>query len=125
VRSGSSRYSRSVATALSAQIAELGPFKLLTKGGELPVFAFTLADGVEGFSVFDVSGALHERGWQVPAYSFPDNRTDLAALRVVVRNGFGHDMAHLFLADLKRQLPRLEKQGQPIHDSASGAGFHH
>jgi glutamate decarboxylase len=118
-------YSRSVATRLSAQVADLGPFRLLTRGDELPVFAFTLADGVEGFSVFDVSGALRERGWQVPAYTFPENRTDLAALRVVVRNGFGHDMAHLFLSDLKRQLPRLQKQGQPIHDSASGAGFRH
>jgi glutamate decarboxylase len=118
-------YSRSVATHLSDQIAELGPFRLLTRGDELPVFAFTLADGVEGFSVFDVSGVLRERGWQVPAYTFPENRTDLAALRVVVRNGFGHDMAQLFLSDLKRQLPRLQKQGEPIHDSASGAGFRH
>jgi glutamate decarboxylase len=118
-------YSRAVATHLSTQIADLGPFRLLTKGDELPVFAFTLADGVEGFSVFDVSGALRERGWQVPAYTFPENRTDLAALRVVVRNGFGHDMADMFLSDLKRQLPRLEKQGQPIHDSSSGAAFRH
>jgi glutamate decarboxylase len=118
-------YARSVATRLSAEIAELGPFRLLTTGDELPVFAFTLADGVEGFSVFDVSGALRERGWQVPAYTFPENRTDLAALRVVVRNGFGHDMADLFLADLKRQLPRLEKQGAPIHDSETGSTFRH
>jgi glutamate decarboxylase len=118
-------YSRSVATRLSSEIAEMGPFRLLTKGDELPVFAFTLADGVEGYSVFDVSSALRERGWQVPAYTFPKNRTDLAALRVVVRNGFGHDMADLFLDDLKRQLPRLEKQAGPIHDSESGAGFSH
>jgi glutamate decarboxylase len=118
-------YSRSVATRLSAEIAGMGPFTLLTKGNELPVFAFTLADGVEGYSVFDVSSALRERGWQVPAYTFPENRTDLAALRVVVRNGFGHDMADLFLDDLKRQLPRLEKQAGPIHDSESGAAFSH
>jgi glutamate decarboxylase len=118
-------YARSVATRLSAEIAELGPFQLLTAGDELPVFAFKLVDGVDGFSVFDVSGALRERGWQVPAYTFPENRTDLAALRVVVRNGFGHDMADLFLEDLKRQLPRLEKQGAPIHDGESGATFSH
>jgi glutamate decarboxylase len=118
-------YSRSVATRLASEIGELGPFRLLTRGDELPVFAFTLADGVDGFSVFDVSGALRERGWQVPAYTFPANRTDLAALRVVVRNGFGHDMADLFLDDLKRQLPRLEKQAAPIHDGESGATFRH
>jgi glutamate decarboxylase len=119
------QYARSVATRLSGEIAKLGPFRLLTTGDELPVFAFTLADGVDGYSVFDVSSALRERGWQVPAYTFPENRTDLAALRVVVRNGFGHDMADLLLADLKRQLPRLEKQAQPIQDGSSGASFRH
>ena len=37
----------------------------------------------------------------------------LAAMRVVVRRGFTHDMADMLLADLKRQLPRLERQPVP------------
>jgi len=118
-------YARDVATALSAQIAGLGPFELVTKGDELPVFAFKLADDVENFTVFDVSNALRERGWQLPAYTFPANRTDLAALRVVVRQGFGHDMAGLLLADLERLLPRLQAQPAPIHDSTTAGSFHH
>jgi glutamate decarboxylase len=118
-------YAREVATRLSAEIEDLGPFELLTRGDELPVFAFTLRDDVDNFTVFDVSNALRERGWQVPAYTFPKNREDLAALRVVVRRGFTHDMADMLLADLKRQLPRLEQQPSPMHDEASAAGFRH
>ncbi|HSC49750.1 MAG TPA: glutamate decarboxylase [Gaiellaceae bacterium] len=118
-------YAREVATRLSGEIAELGPFRLLTRGDELPVFAFTLADGVDNFTVFDVSNALRERGWQVPAYTFPKNREDLAALRVVVRRGFTHDMADMLLNDLQRQLPRLERQPAPVHDEDSAAGFKH
>ena len=118
-------YAREVATSLAARIGGLGPFELLTKGDELPVFAFKLKDGIENFTVFDVSNALRERGWQVPAYTFPENRTDLAALRVVVRQGFGHDMADLLVADLERQLPRLQAQPAPVHGSATGATFHH
>ena len=118
-------YAREVATRLSAEIGELGPFRLLTKGDELPVFAFTMADDVDNFTVFDVSNALRERGWQVPAYTFPENRTDLAALRVVVRQGFGHDLADLLVADIERQLPRLQKQPTPVHNSESAAGFRH
>ena len=72
----------------------------------------------------DVSNALRERGWLVPAYTFPENRTDLAALRVVVKQGFGHDMADLLVADLQRQLPRLEKQQAPLHEDGA-TGFHH
>jgi glutamate decarboxylase len=100
-------YARDVATTLSSRIADLGPFELLTRGDELPVFAFRLRDHVHGYTVFDVSDALRERGWQVPAYTFPKNREDLAALRVVVRRGFTHDLADLLVADLQRQLPRL------------------
>jgi glutamate decarboxylase len=118
-------YARDVATSLSSRIAELGPFRLLTKGDELPVFAFTLEDGIDNYTVFDVSNALRERGWQVPAYTFPANRTDLAALRVVVRQGFGHDMADLLISDLERQLPVLQAQAAPAHDAASAAAFHH
>ena len=103
-------YARDVATSLADQIEKLGPFRLLTRGDELPVFAFTLAEEIDNFTVFDVSNALRERGWLVPAYTFPENRTDLAALRVVVKRGFGHDMANLLVGDLQRQLPRLQKQ---------------
>jgi glutamate decarboxylase len=117
-------YSRDVATRLADQIGELGPFELLTRGDELPVFAFTLSPEIDNFTVFDVSNALRERGWLVPAYTFPKNRTDLAALRVVVKQGFGHDMADLLVADLQRQLPRLEKQQAPLHEEGA-TGFHH
>ncbi len=117
-------YARDVATRLAGQIEDLGPFELLTRGDELPVFAFTLAPEIDNFTVFDVSNALRERGWLVPAYTFPENRTDLAALRVVVKQGFGHDMADLLVADLQRQLPRLQKQAAPLHETAA-TGFHH
>ena len=102
-------YAREVAMRLAEQIGELGPFELITKGDELPVFAFKVRDEIDNFSVFDVSSALRERGWLVPAYTFPANREDLAALRVVVKRGFSHDVADLLLNDLKRQLPRLQK----------------
>ena len=118
-------YARDVATRLSGMIAELGPFELITKGDELPVFAFTLRNDIENFSVFDVSNALRERGWQVPAYAFPKNRDDLAALRVVVRRGFSHDLADLLVSDIKRQLPHLQKQPTPANDSTTAAGFRH
>jgi glutamate decarboxylase len=119
------QYARDVATSLSAQLDDLGVFDLLTRGDELPVFAMALKPEIKNYTVFDLSLALRERGWQVPAYTFPENRTDLAALRVVVRRGFTHDMADLLLADVKRQLARLEKQPAPTHDAESATGFAH
>ena len=117
--------SRDIATWLAGRIAELGPFELLTRGDQLPVFAFTTRSGVTAFDVFDVSRRLRERGWLVPAYTFPADRTDLSVLRVVVRNGFSHDLATLFVEDLARLLPELEAQAGPQRSEAAGSAFHH
>jgi glutamate decarboxylase len=96
-----------VAIHLSGAIAHMGPFELLTDGTELPVFAFTLREPDAGFTVFDVSERLRERGWLVPAYTFPANLTGTAVLRIVVRNGFSRDLADAFLADLERHSRAL------------------
>jgi glutamate decarboxylase len=116
--------SRDVATSLAAEIADLGPFRLLTRGDELPAFAFT-TDKEASFNVFDVARRLKERGWLVPAYTFPANREDLAVLRVVCRNGFTHDLAAMFLDDLRAALPELARQQSPTTPSAAATAFHH
>jgi len=67
---------------------------------------------------------LRERGWQVPAYTFPADMEELAVLRIVVRNGFSHDLLELFLDDLERLLPELEAQTAPA-DRALAGSFHH
>jgi glutamate decarboxylase len=117
-------YARKVATYASAAIAEMGPFELLTKGDELPVFAFKIKDDEENYTVFDVSAALRERGWQVPAYTFPKNREDLEALRVVVRRGLTMDVADMLLHDLRKRVADLEKLSHPVYRKDPG-GFHH
>ena len=63
---------------------------------------------VTKYDVYDVSRKLRERGWLVPAYTMPPKREDLAVLRVVVRNGFSHDMAELFLRDLRTAVDWLD-----------------
>jgi glutamate decarboxylase len=119
------RYARDVATRLSSSIEQIGPFELLTRGDDLPVFAFKLADDVTNYSAFDLSISLRARGWQVPAYTFPEHRTDLAALRIVVRRGFTHDMADMLLADIQRATDSLAKFSAPVHTGGEAEGFHH
>jgi glutamate decarboxylase len=74
--------------------------------------------------VYDVSTRLRERGWIVPAYKFPEHRQDLHVLRVVVRNGFSRDLADLFLDDVERLLPMLERQPAPFVGERA-TSFHH
>jgi glutamate decarboxylase len=106
--------SRNVATMIAKNIAKMGPYRLITDGSELPVFAFTTKPEVENYTVFDVSLRLRERGWLVPAYSFPENCEDLSVLRVVVRAGMTEDMGELFLRDLEAQTESLEELTSPL-----------
>jgi glutamate decarboxylase len=101
-----------IARHLSGEIAKLGPFELLSDGSDLPVFAFKLRDDVTTYTVFDISDRLRMRGWQVPAYTFPENLTDMAVMRIVIRNGFSMDLANLLLDDLKLHLQILEHHPQ-------------
>ncbi|MFI9723713.1 glutamate decarboxylase [Streptomyces sp. NPDC052396] len=118
--------SRDVAVTLAQRIGELGDFRLLTHGDQLPVFAFTTAGGIENYTVFDVSRRLRERGWLVPAYTFPPNREDLSVLRIVCRNGFTLDLADLFMDDLTSLLPELRRQQAPLdRPEAMDTAFHH
>ncbi len=100
----------------------MGPFKLISKGDAIPVFAFALKEP-GNFTVFDLSERLRDRGWLVPAYTFPKNRADLAALRIVVKEGFSRDMADMFLGDLHRHMHFFASQPgykpMPAHSSFS------
>ncbi|MCP4192395.1 MAG: glutamate decarboxylase [Planctomycetaceae bacterium] len=115
--------SQDVALYLSGEISKLGPFDLISDGSDIPVFAFTTNDKAS-FSSFDMSDKLRERGWLVPAYTFPKNREDVAALRCVCKEGFTRDMAEALITDMRAAIKFFDEQ--PNHVSkTTGAAFHH
>jgi glutamate decarboxylase len=116
-----------VARHLAGQIAAMGPFELLSDGTELPVLAFRLT-GDAGYTVFDLSERLRQRGWLVPAYTFPQDMQDTAVLRIVVRNGFSMDLADALLTDLRTQagvLATLPAPPVPLLPGSQRSGFAH
>jgi glutamate decarboxylase len=106
--------SQDIAVHLSEEISRIGPYRLLSKGTDLPVFAFALKPEIENYTVYDVSDRLRQRGWLVPAYSFPENRQDLNVLRIVVRAGMNIDMADMLLDHLREQTDFLESLSGPL-----------
>ena len=106
--------SSDVAQRLASEIAQIGPYELISDGSDLPVFAFKLKADVVNYTVFDVSARLRERGWLVPAYTFPVNREDLSVLRIVVRAGMSQEMGDLLLRDLRTGTAALEALDAPL-----------
>ena len=117
------RACQEVAVELGRQIAELGPFELLSSGRDLPVLAWTLKESTH-WSLYDLSDRLRDRGWQVPAYRMPANREDMVIQRAVVRNGFSHDLAGMLVRDMRRHLDWFATQ-PGFKPTLYGAGFHH
>jgi glutamate decarboxylase len=111
-----------VALYLSGEIAKIGPFELITDGSDLPVFAVRLRGDVTGYSVFDISERLRMRGWLVPAYTFPEDLTDVAVLRFVIRNGFSADLAEILAGDIRTQVKALASAAGPGHVPLAPSG---
>jgi glutamate decarboxylase len=107
---------QNLATYLAKGVSEIAPYRLVSDGSELPVFAFALAPEVQNYTVFDVSDQLRERGWLVPAYTFPKNREDLSVLRIVVRAGMHREMADKLLEFLAEKTKALESLRAPLPD---------
>jgi glutamate decarboxylase len=92
---------------LGDQLGESEHFEIISDGSAIPVVSFRLS-GDPGYTEFDVSHALRSFGWQVPAYTMPDNASDVVVLRIVVREGFSADLARMLRDDLITVLGHLD-----------------
>jgi len=109
------------ATELAEAVAAMESFELVSNGTDIPVFAFKIS-GDEPFSVYDISDRLRTNGWQVPAYTMPEDATDVEVLRVVIREGFTQDMAQQLLHDLEDAVARLRESPPTV---PARPGFSH
>ena len=118
--------SRAVAEHLSSKIAEMGPFKLRSKGSDIPVFAWELDSSVErNWNLYHLSDRLRMRGWLVPTYPMPPDLEEILVQRVVVRADFSRDMADKLLADIAAEVDYLEKLESPMPVEGQTPHFAH
>ncbi len=99
---------RDTAVHLSSKIAAMGPFEVVSDGSAIPVLAFKVKDPSK-FTAFHTSAQLRMGGWQVPAYTMPADAEDVAVLRIVVREGFGMDLADMLIEALEKAITHLEQ----------------
>ncbi|MDA8101960.1 MAG: glutamate decarboxylase [Nitrospiraceae bacterium] len=111
----------STATWISSELQATGRFTILSKTDALPVVCFRLTSE-ESWTVFDLSAALRERGWIVPAYTLAPNASEIAVLRIVVREGLGRDVAETLLSDIRAAIERLDAGHVPAPPVKRGKG---
>ncbi|MEE3928313.1 glutamate decarboxylase [Mycoplasmopsis ciconiae] len=115
---------------IADELNKLGYFDLVHDGDPnkgIPATTWKFKDGVDlGFNLYDLADKLRVRGWQVPAYSLPANAQDIVVQRVLVRQGFGRDMAALLMDDIKNAIEQLKVNKPTVSlDEKSVGGFKH
>jgi len=105
---------------IAGELAKRSDLTLLATGSDLPVVCFGLA-GQPGFSVFDLSALLRQRGWIVPAYKMAPDAEDVEVLRVVVREGLSRDLASELVHDIGAAIDQLAAGQHPDQPPAPAA----
>lgn len=114
-----------VAMHLANDLEKTGLFEVLHNGSTLPVISWRVKPGSNAsFNCFQLSERLRMRGWQVPAYSMPDNITDTVIMRVVVKEGMSRELAELLMEDIQRAVDHFDAMSRGNDDQPKG-GFHH
>ncbi len=113
---------------LAEQINRITIFTLVYDGnGGIPGVVWRFKDGIKTtFSLYDLADRLQARGWLVPAYSLPNNITDVVVQRVLVKQNLSRDMASLLLDDIYRSIEYFDKHPivKPLTEKEAG-GFKH
>ncbi|WP_194411544.1 glutamate decarboxylase [Microbacterium cremeum] len=115
---------------LAAEIGKLEHFEIINDGSPeagIPAVSWKLKEGVEHpFTLFDLADRLRARGWQVPAYTMPADREDLAVQRILVRVGFSRDEASLLMDDYRAAIAHFDRHPITVPMTEEEAGsFHH
>ena len=113
---------------LADEIAKLGPFDIIYDGrGGIPALSWKLREGVDhAFTLFDLADRLRVAGWQVPAYTLPAHREDLAIQRILVASRLQPGRGRPPARRLPRAIEHLDRAPIVTSMSEEEAGaFHH
>lgn len=112
---------------LASELKKLDIFKIIYNGtGGIPGCTWTLtSDAKVNFDLYDLAKDLRSRGWLIPAYSLPENATDIVVQRILVKQNFTKDMASLLMEDMKRSIDHFKKNSTGSDKKEKESAFNH
>ncbi|MDU5494152.1 MAG: glutamate decarboxylase [Clostridium perfringens] len=118
---------KDVAMFLASELEKTGLFQIYNNGENLPIVCYKLRDDVNvDWTLYDLADRLLMKGWQVPAYPLPADLQDTIIQRVVCRADFSHNLAELYLRDLKAAIEDLNNARVLNQKAKTGVqGFTH
>ena len=101
---------------LHKKVSEYPCFKMFSEEVVNPLFIFYLDPEFAKeakWTLFDLQDKLKQNGWMVPAYAMPNDIREIVVMRIVIRTGFGRDMADMLLSDLHDTVNELNQLQYP------------
>ncbi len=108
--------SMEVARYCHGEIGKMHCFENYSTEVENPLFIWTMNPTYNQkarWTLYDLQDKLKESGWMVPAYTMPVAIDDMVVMRVVVRQGFSHDMADQLLTDIRNAVAEFDALAYP------------
>ncbi len=105
-----------IAKYLWHEIGKIPQFKNYADEVVNPLFIWHLEpeyNKTAKWTLYDLQARLQQSGWMIPAYTLPDNLTDVVVMRAVVKQGFTRDLADMLLADIRTAIEEFEKLQYP------------
>lgn len=90
----------------------------------LPLVCWTISSGLSdklSWTLDDLSDQLMMRGWQIPAYSLPENLTHIRVQRIVCRADLSMDLAQILVNDLKNAVQKLNRKNDRVLKRANAS----
>lgn len=103
-----------VCNYIKGELKKMEIFEFFADEMPNPLFIWKLKeDKKRKWTLYDLSDMLHTKGWQVPAYTMPEDMENVIIMRIVVRQGTGMDLANLLLKEIKTAIASLDSQEFP------------
>ncbi len=122
-------HTRDIAIRITKAVEDMGIFEIYNDGSNVPVICYKLKDPKNSkWTLYELADRLAMKGWQVPAYTLPENLKDVLIQRFVVRADLSATMADALIDDMKRAIEYLEKNTNadaPGKSKSGAQGFTH
>jgi glutamate decarboxylase len=111
---------------IAQEVLQSGPFEMICDGDPqkgIPAVTWRFQAGATApYTLFDLADRLRMRGWLAPAYTLPENVTDVAVQRLLIKQGFSRDMASLFIKDFREAIAHFDKHPVTVPMTEQEAG---
>lgn len=95
---------------IAKEIEKYGIFEIYNDATNIPIICYKLKEpDNHKWTLYELADRLSMRGWQVPAYTLPDNLNNELVQRMVIRADFSATLVESLLNDFKAAVDYLDK----------------